>query len=70
MNGRLGRAASGHSHDMVRNGYFQHESRDGRAVLDRIKAAGYMRRDSLFTVGENIGWGSGTLAVPRALMQA
>ena len=70
MNSRLGRAARGHSRDMVSRHYFQHDSADGKTMLDRIKAAGYVRRNSVFTVGENIGWGSGPLASPRALVRA
>jgi uncharacterized protein YkwD len=70
MNSRLGRAASGHSRDMVRRRYFAHDSVDGKTMLDRVRAAGYVRPNSVFTVGENIGWGSGTQAVPRALVQS
>jgi uncharacterized protein YkwD len=70
MNARLGRAAAGHSRDMVARRYFQHDSADGKTMLDRIKAAGYVRGNSVFTVGENIGWGSGSLASPRALVRA
>jgi uncharacterized protein YkwD len=70
MNSRLGRAALGHSRDMVNKRYFQHDSADGKTMLDRIKAAGYVRRNAVFTVGENIGWGSGSLASPRALVRA
>jgi uncharacterized protein YkwD len=70
MNGKLGRAALGHSRDMVTRRYFQHDSADGKTMLDRIKAAGYVRGNSVFTVGENIGWGSGSLASPRALVRA
>ncbi len=70
MNSRLSRAARGHSQDMVRNVYFAHDAKSGRSMLDRVKAAGYVRPRSSFTVGENIGWGSGALASPRALVRA
>ena len=69
MNARLSRAAAGHSRDMVRNTYFSHDSIDGKTMLDRIRAAGYVGRNSVFTVGENLGWGSGRKAAPRALVQ-
>ena len=39
-------------------------------MLDRIRAAGYLKARASFTVGENIGWGSGTLSAPRALVKA
>jgi uncharacterized protein YkwD len=70
MNARLSRAATAHSRDMVANVYFSHDAKNGSSMLDRIKAAGYVRPKSGFTVGENIGWGSGTLASPRALVKA
>ena len=69
-NSRLARAARLHSRDMVSKRYFSHDARDGRSMLDRIRAAGYLRARAAFTVGENIGWGSGSLASPRALVRA
>lgn len=38
---RISAAAQGHSEDMARQGYFAHDSRDGRDFADRITAAGY-----------------------------
>ncbi|MEQ3554812.1 CAP domain-containing protein [Pseudonocardia nematodicida] len=38
---RINAAAQGHSEDMARNGYFDHDSRDGRDFADRISEAGY-----------------------------
>jgi uncharacterized protein YkwD len=70
MNSRLTRAAKGHSDDMVQHVYFAHDAQNGGSMLDRIKAAGYLKSRSSFTVGENIGWGSGTLAAPRSLVKA
>jgi uncharacterized protein YkwD len=70
MNARLSRAAKGHSDDMVANVYFAHDAKSGSSMLDRIRAAGYLKARASFTVGENIGWGSGTLAAPRALVKA
>jgi len=69
-NGRLRQASAGHSSDMVARKYFQHSSPQGKTMLDRIRASGYIRARSGFTVGENLGWGSGTLASPRALVSA
>ncbi|MEU9822650.1 CAP domain-containing protein [Pseudonocardia alni] len=38
---RISAAAQGHSEDMAAQGYFAHDSRDGRDFADRITAAGY-----------------------------
>ncbi|OSY41197.1 uncharacterized protein YkwD [Pseudonocardia autotrophica] len=38
---RINAAAQGHSEDMAANGYFSHDSRDGRDFADRMTAAGH-----------------------------
>jgi len=38
---RINAAAQGHSEDMAANGYFAHDSRDGRSFADRMTAAGH-----------------------------
>ncbi|MEO3871041.1 CAP domain-containing protein [Nonomuraea sp. B12E4] len=38
---RLRRAAFGHSADMAENDYFDHDSQDGRDMVDRIRATGF-----------------------------
>jgi uncharacterized protein YkwD len=40
---RLTRAARAHASDMAKNGYFSHNSRDGRRFEHRVRAAGYPR---------------------------
>jgi uncharacterized protein YkwD len=40
---RLAKAARAHASDMAENGYFSHNSRDGRRFEHRIRAAGYPR---------------------------
>jgi uncharacterized protein YkwD len=67
---KLGRAARHHSADMARRGYFSHDSRSGASFLDRIRRAGYLRRAHQWYVGENIAWGTGRLATPRAIVRA
>jgi uncharacterized protein YkwD len=67
---RLGHAARNHSADMARRGYFSHQSRSGASFLDRIRRAGYLRRARSWVVGENIAWGTGQLATPRAIVRA
>ncbi|MGW0808126.1 CAP domain-containing protein [Nonomuraea sp. NPDC002799] len=38
---RLRRAAFGHSADMAKNDYFDHDSQDGRDMVDRMRATGF-----------------------------
>jgi uncharacterized protein YkwD len=59
-------AAVRHSRDMVRRHYFAHVSPSGQTVSDRARRAGYGGE----RLGENIGWGSGSLATPAAIVQA
>jgi uncharacterized protein YkwD len=66
---RLAKAALGHSKDMVAHGYFAHESRSGAPFTTRIAATGWTRSRRSYILGENIGWGSGSLATPRSLVQ-
>ncbi|MGI5128959.1 CAP domain-containing protein [Pseudonocardia sp. CA-107938] len=41
IDSRITRAAQAHSDDMARRGYFDHDSRNGRDFVDRMRAAGY-----------------------------
>jgi hypothetical protein len=67
---KLAAAALEHSQDMVAKQYFAHDSLDGRDVVDRIKASGYLDTDRRWTIGENLAWGTGTLATPRNIVSA
>jgi uncharacterized protein YkwD len=63
----LGRAARRHASDMVRRSYFSHVSPGGATLGDRLRAAGYgPARD--WRAGEALGWGTGSLATPNALV--
>jgi hypothetical protein len=55
---------------MVDNKYFAHNSLDGRDVVARLKEAGYIPKTGQWAIGENLAWGSGTLATPKALVNA
>lgn len=66
----LTKAAVAHSQDMVRRTYFEHESPNGRTPFDRILATRYVPRGATWTLGENIGWGTESLAQPIALVKA
>jgi uncharacterized protein YkwD len=70
LNNRLARAARDHSQDMARNGYFDHTSRTGASFVDRIRRTGYLTGARAWKVAENIAWGSGPLASPRAITRA
>lgn len=70
LNRRLSRAARRHSRDMVRRRYFAHDSLDGRSPFQRMRATRYVPRNAAWLLGENIGWGSGSLARPASLVRA
>ncbi len=69
MDGKLGRAARGHAGDMVAKRYFAHDSKSGASFLARIKRTGWTRSRRSWTVGENIGYGTGSYATPRAIVR-
>ena len=66
---RLRRAADKHARDMVARRYFAHESKSGATFVTRIKRTGWTRSRRSWTVGENIGYGSGSLATPRSMVR-
>jgi uncharacterized protein YkwD len=63
----LGQAARKHARDMVRRGYFSHVSPGGSTLGDRLRSAGYGRGHG-WRAGEALGWGTGSLATPNALV--
>jgi uncharacterized protein YkwD len=67
QNARLRRAATRHSRAMVRERFFSHVAPSGSTMVGRIVTAGYRRWASL---GENIAWGSGSLAAPAAVVRS
>jgi uncharacterized protein YkwD len=70
LDGRLSIAARRHTRDMATKNYFSHTSLDGSSFVDRIRRAGYLRGARAWAVGENIAWGSGGAASPRAIGRA
>lgn len=66
----LDRVARAHSRDMVRRRFFDHESPDGRSPFDRMLATRYVPAKARWRLGENIAWGTLTLAQPAAIVQA
>lgn len=69
LNPLLTQASVEHSGDMVRLGYFEHTSPDGRSVGDRLRSIGYSRGVNA-SAGENIAYGVGKKATPKAIVAA
>jgi uncharacterized protein YkwD len=69
-NAKLDTASQGHSDDMVRRSYFEHDTPDGVSVVDRLRRVRYMSDRYAWTVGENIAWGQDYLASPAEIMKA
>jgi uncharacterized protein YkwD len=69
-NAKLRRAAVGHANDMVSRGFFDHVSPGGATMVDRIMASRYANRNVGWSLGENLAWGTGSLATPREIMKA
>jgi uncharacterized protein YkwD len=67
---RLRRAAARHGRDMVARRYFAHVSPGGGDVRRRVARTGYLRDSSAWMLGENIAWGAGERATPRAIVAA
>lgn len=63
----LDRAADDYAADMVKRRFFDHVSPGGGTMMDRIKGAGWAPSGS-WSAGENIAWGSGSLATPASIV--
>jgi uncharacterized protein YkwD len=66
----LVRVASSYARQMVRARFFDHTSPGGSTMLARIRATSYLRDVASWSVGENLAWGTGALATPRAMVRA
>ena len=55
---------------MVEHLYFSHDGRDGSQPAERIRASGYLSSGGGWRIGENLAWGTGELASPKAIMAA
>jgi uncharacterized protein YkwD len=69
-NGQLGKAAVNYSATMVRQQFFDHVSPSGSTLKNRVRGGtSYLRgRLRSWSLGENIGWGSGVLATPQRIV--
>ena len=66
----LERASRAHSRDMLRRGYFSHDSHGGGSYAVRLRAFGYSRAGcTAWKVGEIIGWGRGGAASARRIFR-
>jgi len=63
---RIQRAASRHAHDMAKHHYFAHQRPGGPDLTTRLHRAGWHGR----AWGENIAYGCGPLASPKATLRA
>jgi len=67
-NGRLVRAATGHSRAMVTRRFFAHVGPGALALSDRLRRVRYIpRRGGNWLVGENIGFGRGRYTRPATM---
>ena len=65
-NGALRRASQSMANVMVKQRFFAHMTPGGKDVIDRVRPTGYVRGN--WSLGENLAWGSGALATPRAIV--
>lgn len=64
LNRRLSIAAARHSRNMVRKDFFAHGN-----FVARILNARYVGRRAAWSLGENIAWGTGSLATPAEIVR-
>jgi uncharacterized protein YkwD len=69
-NDRLSDAAQRHARDMARRNYFSHDSRSGASFIDRIRRTGYLDGARSWIAAENIAWGTGRFATPKAIVKS
>lgn len=70
MEAKLAKAAAVHARDMVSKKYFAHDSQDGTNFATRIKRAGYIKGARSWSLGENLAWGTGEMALPRQIVKS
>jgi len=67
-NSVLQSAALQHSQDMVKNNFFSHDSSSGEDFEDRVLRFNYAPTNVQWVAGENIAWGTLSLATPDAIV--
>jgi uncharacterized protein YkwD len=66
----LEKVARRYADQMVRGRFFAHTSPGGSTMLARIRGTSYLENVLAWSVGENLAWGTGPLATPRATVRA
>jgi uncharacterized protein YkwD len=70
-NAQLEEAAESHGQEMISLDYFDHVSPSGLTPVGRIRDAGYIPNSEVgYVIGENLAWGTLTLATPQAILSA
>jgi uncharacterized protein YkwD len=67
---RLAGAASRYARRMVAEQFFDHVSPTGSTMEARVRQTGYLRNAVGWSLGENIAWGTGSVATPRSIVAA
>jgi uncharacterized protein YkwD len=68
---QLEQAAEGHAQELVQDNYFAHVTPAGVTPVDRIRETGYIPGPEVgYVIGENLAWGTYTLATPSAIVAA
>lgn len=68
---RLEQAAESHGKEMISLDYFDHVSPSGLTPVGRIRTTGYIPSSEVgYVIGENIAWGTLSLATPQAIVSA
>ncbi len=69
-NDSLRRISTKQAGEMVIGEYFGDNSLSGWTPMQRIEASAYAARARSLSAAQNIGWGSGALATPAAMVRA
>jgi uncharacterized protein YkwD len=68
-NGSLQRIATSQAREMVIGDYFGDNSLSGSTPMQRIEVSAYASRTKSLLAAQNIGWGTGGLATPAAMVR-
>lgn len=65
---RLSSAAAWMANDMAARHYVAHVTPDGVDLAGRVGPTGYIPADAPWSLAENLGWGTGVLSTPQAIV--
>lgn len=70
-NANLEQAAESHGKEMLALDYFAHIAPSGLTPVERVRETGYIPSSEVgYVIGENLAWGTLTLATPEAIVKA